>query len=130
MKKSALDIIKQIMDEVENTLPTQDMMLMDVQMMGFKIRQITGDSDSLSRIDGQVIESLWRVGKIDQIISASFDHLDEDNQGRLLDYLRTIEMRTEESLQHVIRTKRKPGQRTNKLLKLEVFKNIEESIVN
>jgi conjugal transfer/entry exclusion protein len=131
MKKSALDIIKQIMVEVENELPTQDNMRKEVQMMGFKIRQITGDMSSLSRLDSNVIESLWKIGKIDEIISSNFDKLDEVDQDRLLDYLHAIETKTEQRLQQSIKTKKTTKtSKKEKILKLEVFKNFEDTLVN
>lgn len=129
MKKAALDIIKQIMTEVEDAPPTQDVMRSEVQMMGFKIRQITGDADTLSQLDNKVIKSLWKIGKIDQIISDSFDYLDEDDQDRLLDYLHAVEMTTEQHLQQSIKTKKIPGKKSQ-VLKLEVFKNFDDSLVN
>lgn len=135
MKKSALDIIKQIMNEVETELPTQENMLRDVQMMGFKIRQITGDMSSLASFDSNVIESLWKIGKIDEIISSHFDSLDEDDQDRLLNYLHSIESETEQSLQKSIKTKkltsRSGGKKSStNILKLEVFKNFDDTFVN
>ncbi len=135
MKKSALDIIKQIMNEVEAELPTQENMLKDVQMMGFKIRQVTGDMSSLASFDSNVIESLWKIGKIDEIISSHFDSLDEDDQDRLLDYLHSIESETEHNLQKSIKTKKlaprtSEKKRNNNVLKLEVFKNFDDTFVN
>ena len=129
MKKSAFDIIRQIANEVEDAVPTQSTMRSDIQMMGFKVRQITGDVSALSQLDNNVVHTLWKIGKIDEIVRASFEDLDEDDQDRLLDYLHAIEIKTEQVLQQSIAIKRQRG-RTRKLLKLEIFKNFEEMMAN
>ena len=41
----------------------------DVQMMRFKVRSLIGDISLVHKMDTEIIESLWKMGKIDQIIS-------------------------------------------------------------
>jgi hypothetical protein len=72
-----------------------------------------------------------KIGKIDEIISSNFDKLDEVDQDRLLDYLHAIETKTEQRLQQSIKTKKTTKtSKKEKILKLEVFKNFEDTLVN
>lgn len=128
MKKSALDIIEEIMHEVEETNLGKDIMLEEVQMMGFKIRQLTGDVNAIAKMDNTMIESLWRIGKIDQIINASFDDLEEEEQVRLLEYLKSVEMNTEENIESALQMKK--TKKSSKMLKLEVFRSIDKPSIH
>ena len=121
-KISALDIIKKIVTEVEQPRPAFKIMLRDIQMMRFKIRPIIGDISSLNEMNNEVIALLWKIGRIDEIIHASFKDLAEDDQDQLLEYLQHMELQTENDLRRVLR--QKPNTKTNNLLKLEVFREL------
>ncbi|OGK15933.1 hypothetical protein A2862_04350 [Candidatus Roizmanbacteria bacterium RIFCSPHIGHO2_01_FULL_38_41] len=121
-KISALDIIRKIVTEVEQPKPAFKIMLRDIQMMRFKIRPIIGDISSLNEMNDEVIALLWKIGRIDEIIHASFKDLAEDDQDQLLEYLQHMELQTENDLRRVLR--QKPSTKTNNLLKLEVFREL------
>jgi len=121
-KISALDIIRKIVTEVEQPKPAFKIMLRDIQMMRFKIRPIIGDISSLNEMNNEVIALLWKIGRIDEIIHASFKDLAEDDQDQLLEYLQHMELQTENDLRRVLR--QKPNTKTNNLLKLEVFREL------
>ena len=121
-KISALDIIRKIVTEVEQPKPAFKIMLRDIQMMRFKIRPIIGDISSLNEMNDEVIALLWKIGRIDEIIHASFKDLAEDDQDQLLEYLQHMELQTENDLRRVLR--QKPNTKTNNLLKLEVFREL------
>ena len=117
-----LDIIRKIVTEVEQPKPAFKIMLRDIQMMRFKIRPIIGDISSLNEMNDEVIALLWKIGRIDEIIHASFKDLAEDDQDQLLEYLQHMELQTENDLRRVLR--QKPSTKTNNLLKLEVFREL------
>ena len=110
------------MTEVEQPKPAFKIMLRDIQMMRFKIRPIIGDISSLNEMNDEVIALLWKIGRIDEIIHASFKDLAEDDQDQLLEYLQHMELQTENDLRRVLR--QKPSTKTNNLLKLEVFREL------
>ncbi|OGK38960.1 hypothetical protein A3F34_00355 [Candidatus Roizmanbacteria bacterium RIFCSPHIGHO2_12_FULL_44_10] len=118
---SALDIIKQIMIEVELPQPSFESMLVDIQMMHFKIRPLIGDITTLSEMDTEVITLLWRIGRIDEIIHASYDSLSDDDQDKLLDYLQHVELQAESDLRRALKQKNSHSKST---LKLEVFREL------
>ena len=66
-------------------------MVRDIQMMGFKIRPLVGDISAIAKMHDEVVRSLWKIGKIDEIISSSIYELEEDDQERLIDYLKKME---------------------------------------
>jgi dGTP triphosphohydrolase len=125
MKKTAVDIIRQINLEVESRHLPEEMMVRDIQMMGFKIRSVIGDIALLQKLHYEFIESLWKIGKIDEIISSSFADVSEDDQERLLEYFKDVE----ESVQDTIRDSLELNHTHNNLpdnpiLKLEIFKDL------
>lgn len=129
MNKSALDIIKQIANEVEDVHPTNERMVREVQMMGFKIRQTGGAESILQSFNFEIIKSLWKIGRIDQIIGDSFHELDDEEQDRVLEYLYSLEERTGEKLHQTfmpILAKKKH----QKTLKIEVFKSFDDQIIH
>jgi len=114
--------MRKIVTEVEQPKPAFKIMLRDIQMMRFKIRPIIGDISSLNEMNDEVIALLWKIGRIDEIIHASFKDLAEDDQDQLLEYLQHMELQTENDLRRVLR--QKPSTKTNNLLKLEVFREL------
>lgn len=126
MKKTAIDIIRQIDLEVEGRSVPLEIMIRDIQMMRFKVRSVIGDIALLQKPHYEFIESLWKIGKIDEIISSSFGDMSEDDQERLLDYFRDVEEQAQDAIRESLEL---AGSQTDvpsdiPLLKLEIFKDL------
>ncbi len=125
MKKSAIDIIRQITLEVEDPSITHEMMMRDIYMMKFKIRSQVGDISQLEAQQQDFIQALWKIAKADDIISEEIYDLDDDDQDALIQYFTMMENRIHEGMQRTLSTKTKlTGKHLPKksFLKLEIYK--------
>ncbi len=122
MKKSAIDIIRQITLEVEDPAVTHEMMMRDIYMMKFKIRSHIGDISQLEAKQQDFIKALWKIAKADDIISESIYELDEDDQDALIQYFNMMEDRIHENMQHSLR---KLGKRSGKMMRRLPFLKVE-----
>lgn len=128
-RRTAFDIIKQIHNEVEEQGLSLHAMVRDIQMMGFKIRPLVGDISAIAKMHDEVVRSLWKIGKIDEIISSSIYELEEDDQERLIDYLKKMESEAENRIRDSIQKKKNVSKK--QLLKIEVFKDLfTDAVVN
>lgn len=128
-RRTAFDIIKQIHSEVEEQRLSLEAMVRDIQMMGFKIRPLVGDISTIAKMHDEVVRSLWKIGKIDEIISSSIYDLEEEDQDRLIDYLKKMETQAEDHIRDSIQKRNKLSKK--QLLKIEVFKDLfTDSVVN
>ena len=128
-RRTAFDIIKQIHTEVEQQALPLEVMVRDIQMMGFKIRPLIGDIATIVHMHDEVVRSLWKIGKIDEIISDALYDLEEDDQDRLIDYLNRMETEAENKIRDsLVRNTHTPKKQ---LLKIEVFKNLtSDTVIN
>lgn len=122
MKKTAIDIIRQINLEVENRLLPVEVMIRDIQMMNFKVRSLIGDISHLETVHRDFIESLWKIGRIDEIVNDTMDDLDDDEQDALLEYFGKMETDIQNKIRQSLAI-RKSQNKSDKLLKLEIFKD-------
>ncbi|KXK11801.1 MAG: hypothetical protein UZ22_OP11002000247 [Microgenomates bacterium OLB23] len=105
-RRTAFDIIKQIHSEIEEQTVPIEAMVRDIQMMGFKIRPLVGDISIITKMHDEVVRSLWKVGKIDEIINNYMYELDEDDQDRLIDYLKKMEVEAENRIRDSLQKKK------------------------
>lgn len=126
-RRTAFDIIKQIHTEVEQQGLSLEVMVRDIQMMGFKIRPLIGDISSIAHMHDEVVRSLWKIGKIDEIISDALYELEEDDQDRLIDYLKRMETEAENRIRDSL--EKKTTTHKKQLLKIEVFKDLTSDMV-
>lgn len=122
MKRTAADIIRQISIEVEGRKLPLEIMVRDIQMMRFKVRSLFGDISSLQTTHYDFVQSLWKIGRIDEIVSESLHTLDEDGQEALLDYFHQIEGRMQTNIRNSL-TIQETSKRKKQILKLEIFKD-------
>lgn len=130
MKKTAIDIIRQIHHEVEDKKLPLEVMVRDIQMMQFKVRSILGDISDLETAQYDFIHALWRIGKIDEIVYSSLIDLDEEDQEALIAYFADFEGKSRSSISQAL-TSQMPVRKGHKLLKIEIFKEgVVRSMVN
>jgi len=121
MQKTALDIIRYITTEVEGKKVPLEIMISDVQMMKFKIRSLFGDISMIEHLERDFIESLWRIGKIDEIVSSNIQDLDEDEREVLFEYMDSLEQNVRDTMKRSFHVH---GAQKDGVLKLEVFKEL------
>lgn len=81
-KKTGNDVIK-IFSELKKTLdikPSIDKMYREVRMMRFKIKPISGDIFLLKLKNYQLIETLWGLGKLDEVFQREYNRVPREQQ--------------------------------------------------
>ena len=76
-KRDNHDIVE-IFNKLKKTLgakPTVEKMYEEIRMMRFKIRPISGDISLLQLKNHQLIETLWGLGKLDEVFQKEYDKL-------------------------------------------------------
>lgn len=128
-RKTAFDIIKQIHTEVEEQGMSLEAMVRDIQMMGFKIRPLIGDISTIATMHDEVVRSLWKIGKIDEIVNESLYDLEEDDQDRIIEYLKKMETEAENRIRDSLQNRNKLSKK--QILKIEVFKDVfTDTVIN
>lgn len=130
MKKTALDIIRYINQEIENASLAPDVVLYDMHMLGFKVRTQLGGDTHLQAPKHEVIHAIWKLIKADSIISEEIGELDEVDQDAVLAYFHSMELQLNHTLDHMIETTL-DFPHPKKRIKFEIFKDfLSEKQVN
>lgn len=86
-QKTALALIRKMKQEVEDARPPIQTMLDDIKMMRFKIRALFGDISLLAKKDHIFVEALWKLGKMDEIVTTEVAALSRDEQKIFFHYM-------------------------------------------
>lgn len=131
-KTTALDLIKKISMEVEQKIPSHIEMMNDIKMMNFKIHPVSGDIFSITRKEIGFIESLWKLGKIEEMMTDKMEMLDDSEKDVFYSYLDEMQMKTQNSISDNINQLPKKEQRQLKVLEFEISKErfIDKSKLN
>lgn len=86
-KINLLDLVKKITQEVEKSNPSIEQMIEEIKMMQFKIRPIAGDIFQLLSQKHAFLTWLWRIGKVDEIVSRYLKNLTPKEREIVFDYL-------------------------------------------
>lgn len=82
-----LEIINKIKKEIEEVRIPREKMIQELKMMNFKIKPVIGDLFQAAKKQDLFLESLWKIGKIDKIVSFYIDQLSEEEKKILFQYL-------------------------------------------
>lgn len=82
-----LEIINKIKKEIEEVRIPREKMIQELKMMNFKIKPVIGDLFQAAQKQDLFLESLWKIGKIDEIVSFYSDRLSEEEKKVLFQYL-------------------------------------------
>lgn len=119
---NVVNLIKKIMIEIEQARPTKEEMLQDLKLMNLKVRPIVGDIFMLNSGEHGLLETLWRIGKIEEIFMVAADTLGENERGTLFKYLESVESQSQRKIKDAIENLTPIEKRNMKLLKLEVIR--------
>lgn len=90
-KKTALQFIREVVSHIEKIHPNREQMLHEVKMMNFKIRPVSGDIFKLAKQNNNLMESLWRIGKIEDVVMRAYDNLDRRELKTFFNYMDHLE---------------------------------------
>lgn len=117
------DLIDKISSEIEVATPTKKQIIADLKMMSFKVRPLSGDLFSISaNSDISLLTSLWRIGKIEEVVRIAVDVLSESEMESFFHYLDDLQERlgsvTDTNDSQPVRQRA-----SQKLVKLEIFRD-------
>ena len=121
-KNSALYFIREVIDEVNLVNPSTDEMIADIKMMNFTLRPLSGDIFSLAERQLGLLESLWKIGKIEEIVTRATDSLSADERIVFFNYIDSLEAQMQNKIAESINKLSPAEQKKFKLVKLEVFR--------
>lgn len=125
-KQNAQELIKKIALEIESATPTATQMIAELKMMQFKIRPLTGDLFDLTSVHTlPFLTSLWRIGKIEEVVRTAADTLEESELETLFDYVDSLQDKLDNGFGYDEKGSFVALANPTKLLKLEVFRDAD-----
>ncbi|HLD27077.1 MAG TPA: hypothetical protein VJB63_03925 [Patescibacteria group bacterium] len=85
--KTAISLIQKIKQEIEESNISIHTMIEEVKMMQFTIKPIHGDISLLIKKDHAFIAALWKLGKMDHIISTEASQLNNKEKKIFFNYI-------------------------------------------
>lgn len=121
-KTNALDLIRKITNDIEKYKPSKEIMMEEIKMMNFKVKPVSGDIFSLTKKDIGFVESLWKLGKVEEMVADKIDNLEENEKDIFFNYLDDLQVRTQQEIAVAISQLPKKEQKKMQYLELEIFK--------
>lgn len=127
-KTTVHGLIQKITAEVEHAVPTRQKMIADLKMMNFKVRPLSGDLFSIpASNDLSLLTSLWKIGKIEEVVKVAVKTLDDDDIESFFLHLEDLQGRLGHFMDYDYdtQTNTSTGSVRKKLIKLEIFRDPE-----
>lgn len=118
----AMDLIKRVTQEVERIRPTREEMIGEIKMMNFKVRSLGGDIFEAVARDMGFVESLWKTGKIEEIIGNSINLLNETDKEIVFRFLDDLEYQAEQRMNSAVSSLSPQEQDKIRVFKMEIFR--------
>ena len=81
-----LNLFKSFKKNVLDKKPSHEQMVRDVYMMKFKIRPLQGDVSKLNFSNETFVETIWRLGKMDDFIEKHIHSIDKNQEHAFFHY--------------------------------------------
>ncbi len=122
-QKDVLDIFNNL-KKLLDSKPPMDEMFEEVRMMKFKIRPISGDISLLYFKDTRIIETLWSLGKLDEIFQKEFNNLTKTQKDVMFRIFDKFYQQFQEELNSS--SAAKIGKKTDlsQVIEMEIFKEL------
>jgi len=123
-KKTSKDILSLInnIQKIISTKPNTNQMFEEVQMMKFKIKPIQGDASAFNLKNERFIESLWRLGKLDEFFHKEFPQLSKKEQEVFLRFFDNLYFKYQQQLNQINLQPARMTLTKTGLLELEIYK--------
>jgi hypothetical protein len=123
MKKNNNDV-SQIIDKIKKILnekPSSEIMLREIRMMRFKIRPVQGDFSLINLKNTNLIEILWRLGKLDDIYQKEYKNIPKSDRESFYRIYDNFNSRLQQQLSK-INIKEERNASRPQILEMEIFK--------
>ena len=121
INKDILSLINNI-QKIISTKPNTNQMFEEVQMMKFKIKPIQGDVSAFNLKNERFIESLWRLGKLDEFFHKEFPQLSKKEQEVFLRFFNNLYFKYQQQLNQINLQPARMTLTKTGLLELEIYK--------
>ncbi len=121
-KATALQFIHEVIAGVKNSNPSVEEMIRDLKMMKLKIRPLSGDLFSISEKQSNFLESLWKIGKIEEIVHRAVEKLDDNEMTIFFDYIDNLEKQIHDTYSQAVDAMSVEEQERLRVVKLEIFR--------
>ncbi len=124
MKKKEPKDVLEIVSRFQKTLmnkPTQAQMLDEIRMMKFKVRPTQGDIAIIDLHDSRFIETIWSLGKIDELFQKEYQKLPAKKKGIFFNIFDNLYQKFQSDL-NGLSLRREKGTKTNPPFEIEIFR--------
>lgn len=124
-KRENTDEVLRIFKDFEKILqnkPSPKEMYQDVRMMKFKIRPVSGDIALLNVRNTQFVETLWSLGKLDEIFQREFNKLAPQQQEIFYRIFDNMYQKFQNQLNTISLKPDSPSERSQ-IFELEIYKD-------
>lgn len=117
-------LFKSFKTTVLDKRPTYEQMVQDVRMMKFKVRPINGDFSYLNFSNPHFVETLWKLGKMDDFIEKNVMKIDKKQERAFFNYFDGLYRHLQDSLNNIHLSELTPDRTRNKrnVVEMEIFK--------
>lgn len=120
-KTSVVTILNQFRTLMENK-PATAKMFEELQMMKFRVHPLTGDISAINLHNEELIQTLWSLGKLDEVFQRDYQNLSPKEKKVLLRFFDNLHQRLQEDLNH-INLKLEKNTPMSSVLEFEIFKD-------
>jgi hypothetical protein len=132
-KKNNTDIVEVLkkLEGIFRNIPTSKTMEEEVRMMHFKIRPLQGDISRVNFNNIKFVETLWKLGKLDDFFQTELEKVSNDQKQILLKTLHPIYEQFQNQLNSVTLKANPASQDRSPILEMEIMKErIEKKNTN
>lgn len=104
--------------------PTYEQMVQDVRMMKFKVRPIQGDFSYLNFANTTFVETLWKLGKMDDFIEKHIVKIDKKQEKAFFSYFDSLYRHLQDTLNstHLSGINPLKDKEQKNIVEMEIFK--------
>jgi hypothetical protein len=115
------ELFQYFQKSLENQPPVEAMRE-EIRMMNFKIKPLHGDVSFLDFNNNQLIEVLWRLGKLDDFFQKEFGRLRPKQQEIFLGFFHNLHNNLQKKLNQLNLKTKKPTAFDAPILEMEIIK--------
>jgi len=117
-------LFKSFKNAVLDKQPTYEQMIQDVRMMKFKVRPVSGDFSFLNFKNHHFVETLWKLGKMDDFIEKNVMKIDKKQERAFFNYFDGLYRHLQDSLNTIHLSELSPDRSRTKrnVVEMEIFK--------
>lgn len=120
-KTDLYEKIKLFQQRTMTNRPTVDEMMSEVRMMNFKVRPVYGNISKINLSNGDFINALWSLGKLDEFFKDEFPNVEDDDREVFFKLVDDMRVSLQQKLNRAYNTEQ--SSKDNKLFfEIEIYK--------